>query len=70
MKLPLRPGCDRGVLKLYDPREAADDLAGLWLGMTSLEIKLGARKTLSDEEITHRVVHAIALFMRIYAVEP
>ncbi|CAE1150757.1 TetR/AcrR family transcriptional regulator [Serratia rhizosphaerae] len=60
---------DEGVLISCNPREAADDLAGLWLGMTSLEIKLGARKTLSDEEIKHRVSHALGVFMRFYSVK-
>lgn len=60
---------EKGLLIACSPREAADDLAGLWLGMTSLEIKLGARKSLSDEEIARRVTHAIAVFMCAYSVE-
>lgn len=60
---------DAGVLKTCVPREAADHLAGLWLGMTSLEIKLGARKALSDEEIEYRVAHALDVFMRAYSLE-
>ncbi|QGN38340.1 TetR/AcrR family transcriptional regulator [Klebsiella oxytoca] len=56
-----------GALKPCDPREAADDLAGLWLGMTSIEIKLGARQTLTDREIERRVTHAIEVFMCSYS---
>ncbi|EFE97970.1 TetR/AcrR family transcriptional regulator [Serratia odorifera] len=58
----------KGTLRECDPGEAADDLAGLWLGMTSLEIKLGARNALTDEEINHRVAHALDIFMRSYSV--
>ena len=42
---------EAGTLRACDPQEAADELAGLWLGMTSLAIKLGARPPLSDDEI-------------------
>lgn len=59
-----------GFLRECNAREAADHLAGLWLGMTSLEIKLGARKSLTETEIQHRVVLALDVFMRAYSPEP
>lgn len=60
---------DARLMRVCNPREAADDLAGLWLGMTSLEIKLGARRALSEAEIKHRVAHALDVFMRAYSPE-
>ncbi|HIB5960879.1 TPA: TetR/AcrR family transcriptional regulator C-terminal domain-containing protein, partial [Klebsiella pneumoniae] len=52
------------------PQEAADELAGLWLGMTSLAIKLGARPPLSDDEIKQRVERALDVFLRAYSLAP
>jgi TetR/AcrR family transcriptional repressor of mexJK operon len=60
---------DAGFLRMCNAREAADHLAGLWLGMTSLEIKLGARMALTEAEIQHRVAHALDVFMRAYSPE-
>lgn len=53
---------EAGTLRACDPQEAADELAGLWLGMTSLAIKLGARPPLSDDEIKQRVERAWTSF--------
>jgi TetR/AcrR family transcriptional repressor of mexJK operon len=64
----LTEAISEGKLRACNPCEAADDLAGLWLGMTSLEIKLGARKTLTEEEIKHRVAHALDIFMCAYSI--
>ena len=44
--------------------------AGLWLGMTSLAIKLGARPPLSDDEIKQRVERALDVFLRAYSLAP
>ncbi|MGF8623183.1 TetR/AcrR family transcriptional regulator C-terminal domain-containing protein, partial [Klebsiella pneumoniae] len=46
------------------------ELAGLWLGMTSLAIKLGARPPLSDDEIKQRVERALDVFLRAYSLAP
>ncbi|MGM1200063.1 TetR/AcrR family transcriptional regulator [Klebsiella pneumoniae] len=63
-------GPGRGTLRACDPQEAADELAGLWLGMTSLAIKLGARPPLSDDEIKQRVERALDVFLRAYSLAP
>ncbi|ELY6346695.1 TetR/AcrR family transcriptional regulator [Cronobacter muytjensii] len=60
---------EAGLLRACNANEAADHLAGLWLGMTSLEIKLGARKALTESEIQRRVSHALDVFMRAYSPE-
>jgi len=60
---------EAGLLRECNAHEAADHLAGLWLGLTSLEIKLGARKVLTETEIQHRVSHALDVFMRAYSPE-
>ncbi|MCD4540862.1 TetR/AcrR family transcriptional regulator C-terminal domain-containing protein, partial [Klebsiella pneumoniae subsp. pneumoniae] len=61
---------EAGTLRACDPQEAADELAGLWLGMTSLAIKLGARPPLSDDEIKQRVERALDVFLRAYSLTP
>ncbi len=59
---------EAGTLRACDPQEAADELAGLWLGMTSPAIKLGARPPLSDDEIKQRVERALDVFLRAYSL--
>ncbi|OWG07285.1 TetR family transcriptional regulator [Klebsiella pneumoniae] len=61
---------EAGTLRACVPQEAADELAGLWLGMTSLAIKLGARPPLSDDEIKQRVERALDVFLRAYSLAP
>ncbi len=55
-----------GMLSAEDPAQAADDLAGLWLGFSTLEIKLGARQPLTRKEILNRVEHGVRIFMQVY----
>ncbi|ENX44019.1 hypothetical protein F886_03378 [Acinetobacter sp. NIPH 542] len=50
-----------------EPQVAADNLTGLWLGFTNLEVKLGVRPALSAQEIENRVEHGINVFMAFYA---
>jgi TetR/AcrR family transcriptional repressor of mexJK operon len=56
----------KGEIKRCEPHIAADYLTGLWLGFTSLEIKLGVRSILSDDEIETRVEQGIDIFMSYY----
>lgn len=62
----LAAGVKRDELAADDTTEAAGDLIGLWMGFTSLEVNLGARKPLKPAEIRSRVVRGVKLFMRIY----
>ncbi|WP_236638486.1 TetR/AcrR family transcriptional regulator [Mangrovicoccus ximenensis] len=45
---------------------AADQLTGLWLGFSNLEVKLGVRPPLSDAEIVERVTAGVEIFLRYY----
>jgi len=56
----------KGELSELDPGIAADDLTGLWLGFVNLEIKLGARKPLTNVEIAQKVSRGVNLFLKIY----
>jgi TetR/AcrR family transcriptional repressor of mexJK operon len=56
----------RGALIVTDAAQAADDLAGLWIGFSNLEVKLGARPPLACDEVQARVAHGVDLFMRLY----
>lgn len=56
----------KGELSGLDPETAADDLTGLWLGFVNLEIKLGAREPLTDDEISQKVSRGVNLFLKIY----
>ncbi|WP_017385184.1 TetR/AcrR family transcriptional regulator [Acinetobacter baylyi] len=59
----------KGELKQCDPQVAADNLTGLWLGFTSLEVKLGVKPALTPQEIENRVEHGINVFMAFYAIK-
>ena len=61
-------GVEKGVIDTENPREAAGDLLGFWLGMAGLEIHLRVRAPMSDEEIASRVDRGVVRFMHIYGV--
>ncbi|PWW07587.1 TetR family transcriptional regulator [Mangrovibacter plantisponsor] len=56
----------RKEVKVCEPVMAADDLTGLWLGFTNIEVTLGVKPELTDDEIENRVDHGIAVFMSFY----
>jgi TetR/AcrR family transcriptional repressor of mexJK operon len=64
----IQNGVDKGQVNTSSAAEAASDLVGLWLGFTGIEINLLARAPLSPEEISHRVIRGVALFMCLYGV--
>jgi len=57
----------KGELKRCEPQTAANDLTGLWLGFTHIEVKLGIRPALSAQEIENKVKHGLDVFMAFYA---
>jgi TetR/AcrR family transcriptional repressor of mexJK operon len=64
----IESGIAKGHIKTESAADAADDLLGLWLGFTALEINLFARDPMSASEITERVSRGVTLFMRLYGV--
>jgi len=60
---------DQGQLKAVGADHAADALTGLWLGFTNLEIKLGVRHPLTEDEIKERVERGISVFLAVYGTE-
>ncbi|MCC8392331.1 TetR/AcrR family transcriptional regulator [Paraburkholderia sp. MMS20-SJTR3] len=60
---------EKGTLKECDAMQAADDLAGLWIGFSNLEVKLGARAPFTDAQLREKVDHGIDVFMRFYGPE-
>jgi len=60
---------EKGTLRDCDATQAADDLAGLWIGFSNLEVKLGARTPFSEAQLRKKVDHGIDVFMRFYGPE-
>ena len=56
---------DAGLM-IDDPRQAAEDLASLWLGMKLVEIRYGKSGFPSAEDIRRRVEHGVNLFFKAY----
>ena len=56
----------RKELSIRDANQAAADLAGLWLGLVGLQVKLGAVVSLDPTDITQRVRHGIGVFRSHY----
>ncbi|MNV99601.1 hypothetical protein D3C71_1949860 [compost metagenome] len=56
----------RRELSIPDASQAAADLAGLWLGLIGLQVKLGAAASLSPTDVTRRVRHGIEVFRSHY----
>jgi TetR/AcrR family transcriptional regulator, mexJK operon transcriptional repressor len=56
----------RGVVAVGDARQAAEDLISLWLGMVPVQYRFNGLQTISDEQISARVVHGVAVFMKAY----
>jgi TetR/AcrR family transcriptional repressor of mexJK operon len=55
-------GVERGRLRPLNDTQAAEDLSALWMGSTSLEVKLGVRQPLDDENLLAKVDHGIDVF--------
>ncbi|HAI29771.1 MULTISPECIES: TetR/AcrR family transcriptional regulator [unclassified Thalassospira] len=56
----------RNELCSLDAVTAADELTGLWMGLSNLEIKLGAREPFTQVEIEQKVARGVTLFLKIY----
>lgn len=59
-------GVALGRLKALDCDQAAEDLTALWMGSTSLRLKLGVSAPLNDGDILKKVDHGLSVFNRFY----
>jgi TetR/AcrR family transcriptional regulator, mexJK operon transcriptional repressor len=56
----------RGEVRTTDPHRAAEDLIALWLGMVPLRHRFDELEPMSEAEITDRVDHGVAIFMKAH----
>jgi TetR/AcrR family transcriptional regulator, mexJK operon transcriptional repressor len=59
-------GVQSGELAVTDLPKAAEDLAGLWLGMCKMEAQMGLLLEMPSATISARVRHGVAIFLRAY----
>ncbi|MBI1392809.1 MAG: TetR family transcriptional regulator [Alphaproteobacteria bacterium] len=59
----------RGELAHDDPMVAAEDLISLWQGMWPIERRFLHMRAPTRDEISARVAHAIAFFLKVYSVK-
>lgn len=59
----------KGEVRTDDAKRAAEDLISLWLGMTPLQHRMTERDAITAAEISNRVTHGVAVFMKAYAVD-
>ncbi|XAH25417.1 TetR/AcrR family transcriptional regulator C-terminal domain-containing protein [Xylophilus sp. GW821-FHT01B05] len=62
----LTTGVDLGCLRPLNNAQAAEDLTALWMGSTSLKVKLGVGKPMSEKAILAKVDHGIDVFKTFY----
>ncbi|MCG1053557.1 TetR/AcrR family transcriptional regulator [Mycetohabitans sp. B5] len=62
----IQDGIKKGRLRECNAVQAADDLAGLWIGFSNLEVKLGARAPFTAAQLKKKVDHGINVFMKFY----
>lgn len=65
----LSTGVSQDCLRPLNPAQAAEDLTALWMGGTSLEVKLGVGEPMSDAGILAKVDHGLEVFYAFYAIE-
>jgi TetR/AcrR family transcriptional regulator, mexJK operon transcriptional repressor len=57
-----------GQLHMKDPKQAAEDLISLWLGMVPLQYRFNDLKSVSKVKISERVSHGVCMFMKMYGI--
>ena len=62
----IQTGAEQGYLKVSDCDQAAEDLTALWMGTTSLRVKLGVSDPIGDEFILNKVQHGLTIFNAFY----
>jgi TetR/AcrR family transcriptional regulator, mexJK operon transcriptional repressor len=56
----------RGEIATQNPKQAAEDLVSVWLGMVPVQHRFNELKVISQSDIAARVVHGVDVFMKIY----
>ncbi|WP_109468861.1 TetR/AcrR family transcriptional regulator [Albibacillus kandeliae] len=59
-----------GLIHTDSTTRAADQLTGLWLGFSNLEVKLGIRPPLTVKQVDAQVATGVAVFLRYYGAKP
>jgi TetR/AcrR family transcriptional regulator, mexJK operon transcriptional repressor len=59
-------GVTSGELSVADLPKAAEDLAGLWLGMAKMEAQMGLLEHFTPAAISIRVRHGVTIFLHAY----
>lgn len=62
----IQTGTKLGHLRVPDFDQAAEDLTALWMGSSSLRVKLGVATPMTDEGILIKVEHGLNLFYKFY----
>ena len=61
---------NRGALRPCNPAHAADELLGLWQGLTNFQFALGIGIDDIRADLPNRVARAVRVFMGIYGNTP
>jgi TetR/AcrR family transcriptional regulator, mexJK operon transcriptional repressor len=62
----IEAGSARGELAAENPRQAAEDIISLWLGLVPLQLRFIDTEPVSDAMIRSRVDHGVAMFLKHY----
>lgn len=64
----IRAGQERGEIGACEPRQAANDLLGLWQGFWRIEVQYGHRPPPAPDELDRLVRHGVSQFLKLYSV--
>jgi len=56
----------RGVIAVNDAQQAAEDLIALWFGLVPLQHRFSSLPVVTKEQISARVDHGVAVFLKAY----
>jgi len=64
----IRAGQERGEIGACEPRQAVNDLLGLWQGFWRIEMQYGHRLAPDPDELDRLVRHGVRQFLKLYSV--
>lgn len=64
----IRAGQERGEIRACEPRQAANDLLGLWQGFWRIEMQYGHRSAPKPDELDRLNRHGVRQFLKLYSV--